>query len=162
MTLEVLAGGDQELVSQDLRREGEDPRHHAGPQTAWGCCVCACMLDCVRVATAGGCQRRLAWHRSQFQRLPWKWGGNDSANSVLKTDRESDFGELTTALTKDTLCSSYKINLYLYISGVFHVLDEFPEMTQACKERICNYFWSMTFISFQHLACIMHPGDKAN
>ena len=30
------------------------------------------------------------------------------------------------------------------------------------ETRICNYLWSMTFISFRHLACIIHPRDKAN
>lgn len=65
-------------------------RPHVGAARAHAyVCVCAC-------APAGGCRRRLAWHRSRFQRLPRKWGRNDPANSVLKTDRESDFGELTT------------------------------------------------------------------
>lgn len=72
-----------------------DFRLHAGPPGARACvCVCACVQQRGVVSTGW------PWHRSRFQRLPRKWGRNDSANSVLKTDRESDFGELTTTLTK--------------------------------------------------------------
>lgn len=72
-----------------------DFRLHAGPPGARACvCVCACAQQRGVVSTGW------PWHRSRFQRLPRKWGRNDSANSVLKTDRESDFGELTTTLTK--------------------------------------------------------------
>ena len=99
-----LAGCEQKLVNQGLRRGRGGGvqditlnfRLHAAPV-----CVCSCVWT-----PAGGCQHRLAWHRSRFQRLPGKWGGNDCANSVLKTDRESDFGELTTTLTKDRLSFS--------------------------------------------------------
>lgn len=89
-------------------------------------CVCACVR-----APAGGCQHRLAWHRSRFQRLPRKWGGNDSANSVLKTDRESDFGELTTTLAKDRLSRSYRYFFFLLL----FLLWEFGEMTWTSVEN---------------------------
>ena len=72
-----------------------DFRLHAGPSCARACgCVYVCAQQRGVVSTGW------PWHRSRFQRLPRKWGRNDSAYSVLKTDRESDFGELTTTLTK--------------------------------------------------------------
>lgn len=117
-----LAGCEQKLVNQDLRREGEDPRRHAGFQTACGHRARVCV-------SAGGCQHRSAWHRSRFQRLPRKWGRNNSANSVLKTDRESDFGELTAILTKNRLSRSLKKEGFIYIFLFFSLLWEFGGMT---------------------------------
>ena len=75
-----------------------DFRLHAG---AAGCaCVRLCVCVCACAQQRGVVSTGWPWHGSRFQRLPRKWGRNDSANSVLKTDRESDFGELTTTLTK--------------------------------------------------------------
>lgn len=41
-----LAGCEQKLVNQDLRREGEDPRHHAGFSDR--------IRVCMRVRSSGG------------------------------------------------------------------------------------------------------------
>lgn len=88
-----LAGCEQKLVTQDGRNERGDPSHVG----FFSCCMCMCVCPCCSV---GGCQRRLAWHGSQFQRLPRKWGGNNPAKTILKSDRESDFGEFTASLRR--------------------------------------------------------------
>lgn len=62
--------------SQSRLEKRERIHHHAGSQGGKPACLCVCVCT-----LEGGCQRRLDWHRSRFQRLSRKWGGNEAADS---------------------------------------------------------------------------------
>lgn len=120
------------------RNEGDDSSHAGFPD-----CVCVCELVCVCVhVPAGGCQRMLVWHGSRFQRLPRKWSGNNPAKTVLKSDRESDFGELISTLGEGRVGQSWgkkrKFCLLLFIQEMSYYFMSFLEYEEVTPSSVGN------------------------
>lgn len=94
-----LTDCEQELVNQDLRSEGENPRHHAEFQSTCGHAELAHMHSNrgggQLSVLAGLTQELVSEVASEMRQKEFR------SNAVRQTDGKSDFGELTTTLRED-------------------------------------------------------------
>lgn len=140
-----LAGCEQKLVNQDLEKRGR--------RSKTSCWMSDCMRVCayVFVLQRGVVSVGSARHRSRLQRSPRKWGRNDSANSVQKTDRESDFGEFQ---------HSHKGQVELK-KGFLYIIP-FWKIGQNLDREFVIITSGVWRLSHFHTLTTLHPGEKAN
>lgn len=100
-----LTDCEQELVNQDLRREGDNPRHHAEFQSTCGHAELANMHVCAGThSKRGGGQLSVLAGLTQLlvSEVASEMRQKELCSySVLQMDGNSDFGELTTTLRED-------------------------------------------------------------